>query len=189
MRLLTNTAAFVRVATIAGGLVLLSAACGDDSAGPSPAPDNGSESSDPPDAGDNADPADRSDELLGLWQIDTFQLAGALGEAEIVGPDAATIEFRDNGTMSVSTGCNTGEGDWEARGVYRSPADDEDAIFAGQAISFGSISRTSEACDADIADQDLAVPGAIRAADSFTLEDGTLTLWRDGNLMISGTRP
>lgn len=156
-----------------------------------PSPDNGDPTTAPAD-GDNTDdadtdePADRSGELIGAWTITTFQLAGALGEAETVGPDPATIDFSDDGTFTFSTGCNTGDGDWEPFGVYQ--PENDDGIPEGQSISFDGISRTEIGCEAELGDQDLAIGGAIRATELFTLDGSTLTLYRDGNLMIEATR-
>lgn len=170
---------------IAVALTLITTACGDDSgttdggADPTPTdqnrPDDGSS--------DTGEPTDRSAELTGSWAITTFQLAGALGEATPLDSAPASIEFTDDGTFTFSNGCNTGDGEWDARGLYQPPNDD--GLATGQAISFGNISQTEIGCEADLADQDLAIGGAIRAADLFTLEDGALTLWRDGNVMIA----
>lgn len=185
MGTLTNLRRLLRAVAFSAGLVLLVAACGDDSgddSGPDPAPSTDGA----PDAASDDEPADRSDELVGAWTITTFQLAGALGEAPTVGADPTTIEFAADGTFTFSTGCNTGEGEWDPFSVYQ-PAND-DGIPDGQSISFDGIASTEIACDDERADQDLAIGAAIRAATVFTLDGSTLTLWRDGNVMIEATR-
>lgn len=185
MGTLTNLRRLLRAVAFTAGLVLLLAACGDDAgdeSGPDPAPSTDGA----PDAPSDDEPTDRSDELVDAWTITTFQLAGGLGEAPTVGPDPATIEFAADGTFTFSTGCNTGEGNWEPFGVYQ-PAND-DGIPEGQSISFDGISRTEIACDDERADQDLAIGGAIRATHLFILDGTTLTLHRDGNVMIEATR-
>ncbi len=175
---------------LVAALTLLVAACGDDDSGTSdpggtdsPSSDDGDDSADDgvPDDADDDTPSDRSDELIGAWTITTYQLAGAAGEASPVGDNPATIEFAD-GTVAFSTGCNTGEGEWETYGAYQ-PANDE-GIPEGQPISFGPLGRTEIDCEPELFDQDLAIGGAIRAADVFIFDDDVLTLWRDGNLMI-----
>ena len=201
MRTPTNPRSLLRTAAIVVGVVLLVSACGDDSgdeAGADPTPSSDATTTVP--AGDatttapageaeptgDDEPTDRSDELIGEWTITTFQLAGALGEAPPVGDDPATIHFADDGTFTFSTGCNTGEGSWEPFGVYQ-PAND-DGIPEGQSISFDGIASTEIACDDERADQDLAIGGAIRATHLFILDGTTLTLYRDGNVMIEATR-
>jgi len=182
----------LRLVFAIAAMALLTTACGDDGGsdaepdGATSAPDDNDSNNDNNDADAN-EPTDRSDELLGSWNIATFQIAGGLGEADAVGDEPVTIEFLDDGTLNYSTGCNTGSGEWEARGVYR-PSEGDDDIFAGQGITFGGLSSTEIACDDERADQDLAIGGGIRAAETFTIEDGTLTLIRDGNVMLSATR-
>ncbi|GJM38592.1 MAG: hypothetical protein DHS20C19_19590 [Acidimicrobiales bacterium] len=179
---------FLRVVLLAGGLSLVATACGDDSGSTADPPDDdggqtddssGDDSSSDDGSGDV--PGDRGPELIGTWAITTFQLAGAAGEATPAG--SPTITF--DGTMvQVDTGCNTAEGEYATWGAYYVP-DDDDGPPEGQGIDFEALSRTEIACDAEYADQDLAIPGAVRAAASFDLADGVLTLWRDDNVMIS----
>ena len=166
------------------GLSLLTSGCGDDggSAGLSPTP--GLDDTPTTVATDDA-PADRSGELTGTWAITTFQLPGGVGEAETVGSEPVTITFDGDGTFTYSTGCNTGEGEWETIGVYQGANDN--GIPVGQYIEFDGISATDGACDDERAEQDLAIGGAIRAARLFTLEGSTLTLVRDDVLMIEAS--
>lgn len=192
MRFSSTPIRILRIVAFLASLALLAGACGDDSgddASPVPGdtptnPDDGDGDGGDDDGGDG--PTDRSDELIGEWTIITYQLAGAAGEAEPVGPNPATISFEADGTMRFSTGCNTGTGEWEAFGAYN--ADGDDLRSAGQGISFGSMTRTEIGCEGELGDQDLAIPGAIRAAALFSFDGGTLTLSRDGNLMIAATR-
>ena len=188
MRTSTNTTLLLRVVAFVGAVILLATACGDDGstdANPAPGDDTPVDSVDDTPV-DSGDPADRSTELIGNWSITTFQLAGGLGETATTGSEPVEMNFSDDGTFTFSTGCNTGEGNWETVGVYQ---DENDNGFpVGQYIEFDGLSRTEIACDDALADQDLSIGGAIRAARLVTLEDGTLTLSRDGNLMIEATR-
>lgn len=186
----------VRIIAIAAALGLLAASCGDDGGSPSgdTSGDDSGTVSDDTSGGDTADDAssddgsddgsdadDRSAELVGTWDIVAFQLAGAEGEAEPTG--APTITFAADGTIAFDTGCNTGEGEYETGFPYFAP--DDDAGLVGQVIAFDGLARTEIACEPDFDDQDLAIPGAIRAATLFEFIDGNLALWRDGNIMIA----
>lgn len=182
---------FLRVVLLAGGLALFAAACGDDDSAsdsddstPTDTDDGGTDDTGDDDTGDDDTGDDGSDDgedpaalLEGTWDITTYQLAGAAGEATPVGEP--TITFDGAGGVTFDTGCNTGEGEYEPFGGYGD---------TGQPISFGSLSRTEVGCDDELGDQDLAIPGAIRAADLFQFVDGDLFLWRDGNIMIEGVR-
>jgi heat shock protein HslJ len=187
MRTTTRSRRRVRALLIVGAITLLAAGCGDDG-GSDTAPtdtdstDTGSTDTDSTDTG----ATDRGPDLVGDWTITSYQLAGALGEAEPLGPDPVTISFGDDGTFTFSTGCNTGEGEWEAWGAYYVPEDEDDDIPEGQGIEFDGISVTEIDCDEDRADQDLSIGGAIRAAMRFTVGDGSFTLLRDGNVMLAG---
>ncbi|MDW3220539.1 MAG: META domain-containing protein [Acidimicrobiales bacterium] len=184
----------LRVVLLAGGLSLIAAACGDDSgstADPSDdssADDSGDDNSADDASGDDSSgddgsdvPGDRGPELVGTWSITTFQLAGAEGEATPAG--SPTITF-DGTTVTVDTGCNTAEGEYATWGAYYVPEDDNGPP-EGQGIDFEPLSRTEIDCEPEYTDQDLAIPGAVRAAASFDLADGVLTLWRNGNVMIA----
>jgi len=192
MRHSSTRSKLLRLFAIVATLALLVTACGDDDSGgddsggtdaPSSSGDDTTDdgSDDPaPDDGDDDSPSDRSDELNGTWLITTYQLAGAAGEATPIGDDAS-IEFAD-GTVRFNTGCNTGEGEYETFGAYQ--PENDDGIPEGQPISFGSLSRTEIGCEPELADQDLAIGGAIRAADLFEFDGDLVILWRDGNVMI-----
>ncbi len=188
MRTPSRFRTLLRMLALVGAIAILATACGDDD-GDSDAPDDpvandepsGADDSDSDDSdSDDDSPADRSDELNGAWRITTYQLAGAAGEATPIGDDAS-IEFAD-GTVTFNTGCNTGEGEYETFGAYQ--PENDDGIAEGQPISFGSLSRTEISCEPDLADQDLAIGGAIRAADLFEFDGDLVILWRDGNIMI-----
>lgn len=180
---------FLRVVLLAGGLALFAAACGDDDssdsddssptddAGDTGGDDTGDDGSDDGGGDDGSDDEDPAALLEGTWDITTYQLAGAAGEATPVGEP--TITFDGAGGVTFDTGCNTGGGEYEPFGAYGD---------TGQSISFGSLSRTEIACDDEFSDQDLAIGGAIRAANLFQFVDGDLLLWRDGNIMIEGVR-
>lgn len=197
MRTTTRSRRRVRALLIVGALTLLAAGCGDDGGSDTAPTETGSSGDD--DAGgddatedsadgDDADTGatDRGPDLVGDWTITSYQLAGALGEAEPLGPDPVTITFADDGTFTFSTGCNTGEGEWEAWGAYYVPEDEDDDIPEGQGIEFDGMSVTEIDCDEGRADQDLSIGGAIRAAMRFTVGDGSFTLLRDGNVMLVG---
>lgn len=183
---------FLRIVLLVGGFGLLATACGDDgdSTTDPPADDSadgsGDDSSGDDGSGDDGvlDESDRSAELIGTWAITTFQLAGGVGEATPVGEPSIT--FADDGTITFDTGCNTGGGEYDTAFAYLDEEDDAGVI--GQGITFGSLSRTEIGCEAELGDQDLAIPGAIRAAGLFRFVDGDLVLVRDGNLMIGATR-
>lgn len=195
MRTTTRSRRRVRALLIVGAITLLAAGCGDDGGSDTAPTDTDSSDTDSPDTGstdtDSTDSTDtgatdRGPDLVGDWTITSYQLAGALGEAEPLGPDPVTISFGDDGTFTFSTGCNTGEGEWEAWGAYYVPEDEDDDIPEGQGIEFDGISVTEIDCDEDRADQDLSIGGAIRAAMRFTVGDGSFTLLRDGNVMLAG---
>lgn len=173
---------FVRLMVVAAAMALLVTACGDDDTTTSDdtsSPDNDASADGD---SDNNEPVDRSGELAQSWSITTYQLAGAAGEATPVGDAPVTIAFAADGTLTYSTGCNTGGGEWETRGVYQ--PDSDDGFVEGQSISFDDLFQTEIGCQGELGEQDLAIGGAIRAAELFTLDGGTLTLYRDGNLMI-----
>lgn len=202
MRTTTRSRRRVRTLLIVGAITLLATGCGDDDGNDTGATDTGSTDSDSTDTGSSGDDdagggdagggdaatgaTDRGPDLVGEWTITSYQLAGALGEAEPLGPDPVTITFADDGTFMFSTGCNTGEGEWEAWGAYYVPEDEDDDIPEGQGIEFDGMSVTEIDCDEDRADQDLSIGGAIRAAMRFTVGDGAFTLLRDGNVMLAG---
>ncbi|MEQ8841724.1 MAG: META domain-containing protein [Acidimicrobiales bacterium] len=193
----TRRSSCARALLVVGAITLLAAGCGDDTGstdtGPTdpgetdPGPTDTGETDTGTDAAGDSEPADRGAELVGDWTITTFQMAGGVGEAEPAGDDPVTISFADDGTFTFSTGCNTGDGEWEAWGVYYAPTDEDDAIPEGQGIEFDGISRTEADCDDETAEQDLAIGGAIRAATRFTVDDSSFTLLRDGNVMLAGT--
>lgn len=184
MRQLTTSRRLLAV-LLTGGLTLLAISCGDDGATTSN-PDTGTQPDDGSGSGNDDGPRDRSDELIGRWEIHTFQLAGGVGLADVVGSEPAFVEFDADGTIRFGNGCNTGDGEWEAFGAYLEPEDGNEPR-AGQSLDIGPLSRTEIGCPEELFDQDLAIGGALRAARNFTIgADGSLSIWNQ-NLMIGAT--
>ena len=61
---------------------------------------------------------DRSGGLLGRWEIINYALPDGGGLTNVVGDDPVFVEFKADGSVDYSTGCNTGVTEFETSGTY-----------------------------------------------------------------------
>ena len=116
------------------------------------------------------DPLDRWEALLGSWSVVNLATADAV-TGPIDGTDP-TLEFADDGTLSVDTGCNTGSGGWE---------------LDGDRITIGPLATTQRACDAPegVMQQEADLTAALEASARMSIAGDTLTLLReDGTITV-----
>lgn len=180
---------FWRVATVALGLLLITAACSSDDLSGFDLPDdqvsdstatsaggtNDAPANDeppPPAAGD-----DRGAELVGRWVITTYMLPDSGNLTNTVGADPAFLEFGSDGTLSYNTGCNAGTADYATSGSYVVAKSALDDTREGQPITIGpSFQQTEIGCDGFLGDQDRDLPADMGAANRFRIDDDRLLL-------------
>ena len=187
------------MATIAIGLILITAACGGDDISGLDSPDDQTSSSTTTSAGgvtdapadDEPPPAaageDRGAELIGRWEVSNYKLPdGAL--TNVVGAESVFMEFEADGTLSYHTGCNGGTTDYATSGAYVVPKSALDDVLEGQPITIGpSFVQTEIGCEGFLGDQDRDLPANMGAATRFRI-DGDQLLLLDEFRLIEATR-
>ena len=116
------------------------------------------------------DALDRYQALVGEWDVVNLATPDA-----VTGPIAGTeptVTFNDDGTVSATTGCNQGSGDWQ---------------LEGDALSLGPLATTQRACESPegIMDQEAALFTALDETAQLSIAGDTLTLLReDGTITL-----
>jgi heat shock protein HslJ len=109
----------------------------------------------------DAETATPNSDLVGpTWTVEAIVRGAIVVESEWATP--ATLEFAENGSVVIDTGCNTGAGTYQRRVAT---------------LSFSDVSVTSRACDGDptIFDDD---PASLDAAVLDLLRDAPTVTWR-----------
>lgn len=122
------------------------------------------------------------DVRLAFGALDRYQaLVGDWGVVNLATPDAVTgpidgteptVSFADDGTVSATTGCNDGSGEWQ---------------LEGDALSIGPLAATFRTCDSPegIMDQEAALFAALDETAQMSIAGDTLTLLReDGTITL-----
>ncbi len=167
------------VPLIVAASLVLAGACGSDS-------DNGSTTSETPGVVDSSVPPedpgsttgqDRSTELVGRWDVVNYLLPEGGGLTNVVGAESVFIEFNSDGTVSYSTGCNSGGTEYSTTGTYYVPESALDSTPEGQSIRMGpQFEQTERGCDGFLGDQDRDLPINMGAVTRFTLDGERLLL-------------
>lgn len=116
------------------------------------------------------DALDRYQALVGTWDVVNLATPNA-----VTGPIAGTeptVTFADDGTVSATTGCNQGSGDWQ---------------LEGDALSISPLAATQRACESPegIMDQEAALFTALDETAQLSIAGDTLTLLReDGTITL-----
>ena len=116
------------------------------------------------------DALDRYQALVGTWDVVNLATPNA-----VTGPIAGTepsVTFADDGTVSATTGCNQGSGDWQ---------------LEGDALSISPLAATQRACESPegIMDQEEALFTALDETAQLSIAGDTLTLLReDGTITL-----
>jgi heat shock protein HslJ len=117
---------------------------------------------------------DATDLLAGTWTVVNVATGDAI-ESVVAGTEP-TVTFADDGTLTVTTGCNAGGGDWE---------------LDGHDLSIGPLFHTMKACDSPrgVMDQEAAIYAALDAAATVEIAPGSLTILDDaGHIMVEAER-
>jgi len=186
-----------RIAIVAVGLLVVTAACGgSDILDPIP-DDQTSVSTAASGAGVTVAPAteapqpapggqDRGAELVGRWEVVNYVLPDGGGLTNIVGADPVFFEFNTDGTLSYNTGCNGGTTDYATSGAYLVPSSPLDDTLEGQPITIGpSFTQTEIGCEGFLGDQDRDLPADMGAASRFRIDDDQLRLLDEFVLVIA----
>ncbi len=177
------------VLIIVAASLVLAGACGSDR-------DTGSTTSETPGVADSSGPPDpgsttgqdRSAELVGRWEVVNYLLPEGGGLTNVVGDETVFIEFHSDGTVSYSTGCNSGGTEYGTSGTYYDPESALDDTPEGQPIKMGpQFEQTERGCDGFLGDQDRDLPFNMGAVTRFTL-DGERLLLLDEFLLIEAFR-
>lgn len=121
------------------------------------------------------DAVDRYEALVGEWDVVNLATPDA-----VTGPidgTEPTVSFADDGTVSATTGCNQGGGDWQ---------------LEGDALDIGPLASTFRTCDSPqgIMDQEASLFQALEDTAQMSVTGETLTLLReDGTITLVLTRP
>lgn len=113
---------------------------------------------------------DRYQALVGDWDVVNLATPDA-----VTGPidgTAPTVSFADDGTVSATTGCNDGSGEWQ---------------LEGDALSIGPLAATFRTCDSPegVMDQEAALFQALEDTAQMSIAGDTLTLLRaDGTITL-----
>ena len=187
-----------RVAIIAVGFVLVTAACGGgDLLDPIP-DDQPSDSTIASGSGVTAAPAteapqpepggeDRGAELVGRWEVINYVLPDGGGLTNLVGADPVFFEFNADGTLAYNTGCNSGTTEYATSGSYLVPGPFDDDL-EGQPITIGpSFAQTEIGCEGFLGDQDRDLPTDMGTATRFRIDDDQLSL-HDEFVLVIATR-
>jgi heat shock protein HslJ len=113
---------------------------------------------------------DRYQALVGDWDVVNLATPDA-----VTGPidgTEPTVSFADDGTVSATTGCNDGSGEWQ---------------LEGDALSIGPLAATFRTCDSPegVMDQEAALFQALEDTAQMSIAGDTLTLLRaDGTITL-----
>ena len=116
------------------------------------------------------DALDRYQALVGDWDVVNLATPDA-----VTGPidgTEPTVSFADDGTVSATTGCNDGSGEWQ---------------LEGDALSIGPLAATFRTCDSPegVMDQEAALFTALDETAQMSIAGDTLTLLReDGTITL-----
>lgn len=169
------------------GLLFVSQACGSDDDGAPTTPGTVASSLPREDPG-IAGGEDRSEELLGRWGVANYVLPDGGGLTNVVGSDPVFIEFNADGTISYSTGCNSGGTEFVTSGTYYVPESALDDRPEGQSIVIGPLfEQTERGCEGFLGDQDRDLPANMGAVTRFAL-DGDRLLLLDEFVLIEAFR-
>jgi heat shock protein HslJ len=98
------------------------------------------------------------------WELVSWGVPGA--ETAVIAGSTVTLEFSDTGEVGGSGGCNTYGGAYTV----------QDNLFV-----FSEIVSTLMACaDQAVTEQEMEYLAALPSAGRFEINDGTLTIWVDG---------
>jgi heat shock protein HslJ len=200
MQRLSDLQGLQRVAAVAIGFILMTAACGGSdlpdlstsvdqtsasTAAPSTAATDAPADDEPPPAvGGN----DRGAELIGRWEVTHYVLPDGGGLTNVVGADPVFMEFSADGTLLYNTGCNSGGTTYSTSGSYLVPESALDDTPEGQPIVIGpSFEQTEIGCEGFLGDQDVDFPADMVAATRFRI-DGDQLLLLDEFLLIEATK-
>jgi heat shock protein HslJ len=107
---------------------------------------------------------DAREHLVGEWAIVNVATGNAI---ESVLPDTdPSVTFRDNGTVTLATGCNDGEGFWQ---------------LDGDALTVGPLRQTRKFCSdpEGVMRQEAALVRALESADRVQVTPANLTILND----------
>ena len=100
-------------------------------------------------------------ELVGTsWTLDAI-VANDSASSLPAGIEAPTIEFRDDGTVAVFSGCNRGSGNYD---------------LGDGTITFGPLAITKMACEGDATAVEASVLAVLDGTVEFAIENGALTV-------------
>ena len=112
-------------------------------------------------------PKPASESIVGTWKLTAYGPADSTASA--VADAEASLTFNSDGTVTGNGGCNGLGGDYEVK-------DDQ--------ITFGPIMSTLMACDDPRMAQEGTVSQVLTESASYTLEGDTLTISKDGNVLV-----
>ena len=175
-------------------MVLLPAACGDDSVPTTPgALDDGivaDTSENPTEPSDDVPTADagpdRRAELIGRWEIVNYTIVAGGGLTNIIGDVTPFLEFAPDGSLTFQTGCNGATARWETNGGYFTPSSALDDTPEGQAIAIVDIAKEDVICDGFLGEQDADIGANLETATRFVVgDDGGLRLFDEFILVVT----
>jgi heat shock protein HslJ len=117
---------------------------------------------------------DAGDLLVGKWDVTGVNTGNAI-ETPVAGTEPA-LTFDEDGTLSVTTGCNNGTGDWE---------------LDGHDITIGTIAHTLQECATPrgVMDQENALYAALDTVVEVQIAPHRLTLVdEDGRTQVDAVR-
>ena len=117
---------------------------------------------------------DAEDLLVGKWDVTGVNTGDAV-ETPIAGTEPA-LTFDEDGTLSVTTGCNDGTGDWE---------------LDGHDITIGPVAHTLRECATPrgVMDQETAIYAGLEAAVGIQIAPHLLTLVdEDGRTLVEAVK-
>jgi heat shock protein HslJ len=178
------------------GLLIVSAACGSDDEAASTTTEAQATTIEPPGTVASTQPPedpgtttgeDRSRELLARWEVVNYRLPDGGALTNVVGSEPVFIEFNTDGSISYSTGCNSGGAEFTTSGTYYVPESALDDMPEGQPIIIGPVfEQTERGCDGFLGDQDRDLPDNMGAVSRFVL-DGEGLLLLDEFRLIEAT--
>ena len=108
-----------------------------------------------------------SPSIVGTWKLTAYGPAGSPTPA--VADVDATLKFDADGKVGGSGGCNSLGGDYTVE---------------GDQITFGPIISTMMACADPVMTQEGMVTQVMNESASYAIDGNTLTISRDGNILV-----